>query len=156
MSFSALALLGTVICFIIGLRDRDVRPAMFLISGLSFLAFFVAVVANANPPTTEQSAAPATRLSTPPEKPTVRQPVPPERKYLKVTSVTFTEGYATVIVQGTRRRVPIQCYIQHRLSGDYIATEEWYITTDLVTEVIITMPDVFSTSSLGAACFEID
>jgi hypothetical protein len=84
------------------------------------------------------------------------QKTPTERKYLKVTSVTFSDGYATVIVQGTSRDVPIQCVVQHKLSKDYIATEDWYITTDLVTEVIIGMPDVFSTASLAVICFEID
>lgn len=153
MSFSTAALVGAITCFIIGLRDKDLRPLMFLVSGLAAMAFFVAVVASASPPTPEPTTP---RPAAPAEKTIARQPAPPERKYLKVTSVTFTEGHATVIVQGTRRRVPIQCYIQHRLSGDYIATEEWYITTDLVTEVIIGMPDVFSTSSLGAACFEIN
>lgn len=79
-----------------------------------------------------------------------------ERKYIKVTKATYEGDYATVIVQGTTRGEPIQCVVQHKLSKDYIATEVWYSTTDIVTEVIIRMPDVFSTASLAALCFELD
>lgn len=159
MDFPSIAFLVATVCVFVAIRVKEIRVMMLLLAGVCVFLFFVASGAD-----TEKRASSPERLSPPAQERPVKPPTPsrlaapaqPERKYLKVTSATMEGGYAIAVVQGTKQGVPIQCVVQHKISKDYIATQTWYATDDLATEVVIRMPDVFSTASLVVICFEID
>lgn len=83
-----------------------------------------------------------------------------ERTYvvetLRITRFDYDPPYATIVVQGTNTNTKVQCAIRSKLSNEFIATTVWNRPNDIVTEIVLSVPEHPDASSVEAICFEVE